>query len=138
MAGQAKAKVVTDEKFYIDKSAGLEQALRDYPCVYLEGAAASGKTTAIQMACRKQENLSVLAVSAGWDKLETYAGRIARFRKTNAGTGVERWIIVEDFPGTLTDAEKEFFSHLISQLGSGEWLILEGREELPDAFLDFL
>lgn len=73
MAGQAKAKVVTDEKFYIDKSAGLEQALRDYPCVYLEGAAASGKTTAIQMACRKQENLSVLAVSAGWDKLETYA-----------------------------------------------------------------
>lgn len=138
MAGQAKAKVVTDEKFYIDKSAGLEQALRDYPCVYLEGAAASGKTTAIQMACRKQENLSVLAVSAGWDKLETYAGRIARFRKTNAGTGVERWIIVEDFPGTLTDAEKEFFSHLISQLGSGERLILEGREELPDAFLDFL
>ena len=27
---------------------------------------------------------------------------------------------------------------MISQLGSGEWLILEGREELPDAFLDFL
>ena len=133
-----QAKTVTEEKFYIDKTAVLEQALREYPCVYLEGAAASGKTTAIQMACRKQKNFSVLAVSAGWEKLETYAGRIARFRETNAGTGAERWIIVEDFPGTPTDAEKEFFVTLISQLGSGERLILEGREELPDAFFDFL
>ena len=139
MAEQTKEMETTDEKFYIDKSAGLEQALKEYPCVYLEGAAASGKTTAVRMLCRRQENLSVLAVSAGEEALETYGERIRRFLKPEAEQeGRKKWIFVENVPGTLTDEEKTFFLTLISQLGSGERLILEGREDLPEAFLDLL
>lgn len=100
MAEQTKELETTDEKFYIDKSAGLEQALKEYPCVYLEGAAASGKTTAVRMLCRRQENLSVLAVCAGEEELETYGERIRRFlnpeTEQKAGTN---GFLSKAFPG---------------------------------------
>ena len=68
MAVQRKEKSLTEEKFYIDKTEELEQALKEYLCVYVEGAASSGKSTSIRMACRKHENLPVLFVSAGREK----------------------------------------------------------------------
>ena len=139
MAEQTKELETTDEKFYIDKSAGLEQALKEYPCVYLEGAAASGKTTAVRMLCRRQENLSVLAVCAGEEELETYGERIRRFLNPETEQkGRNKWIFIEGVPGTLTEEEKTFFLTLIPQLGPRERLILEGRDDLPEAFLDLL
>lgn len=136
---QTEKSSLTEEKFYIDKTDALEQALKEYSCVYLEGAAASGKTTAIRMLGKKQENIPVLTVSARKEALEEYSGKISRFRENNAQTGNQNgWIAVEDFPGTPSDEEKEFFLSLISEIGSEERLILEGREELPEAFLDLL
>lgn len=136
---QTEKSSLTEEKFYIDKTGELKQALKEYSCVYLEGAAASGKTTAVRMLCKKQENIPVLTVSVRKEALEEYSGKISRFRENNAQTGKPNgWIVVEDFPGTPSDEEKEFFFSLISEIGSEERLILEGREELPEAFLDLL
>ena len=38
----------------------------------------------------------------------------------------------------MTEEEKTFFLTLIPQLGPGERLILEGRDDLREAFLDLL
>lgn len=136
---QTEKSILTEEKFYIDKTSELEQALKEYSCVYLEGAAASGKTTAVRMLCKKQENIPVLTVSAGKETLEEYSGKIFSFREKNAQTENQNgWIVVEDFPGTLSGKEEKLFLSLISQISSEERLILEGREELPEVFLDFL
>lgn len=135
MAEQTKEDIFTYERFYIDKSAPLVQALAEYPCVYLEGAAASGKTTAIRMAIQRQDSVSVLNVSAEGEGLEVYSRKIDGFR--NSGRK-HRWIVVEDFPAAPDEEETGWFLRLIGQLGPGERLILEGREELPAAFFDLL
>ena len=134
MAVQRKEKSLTEEKFYIDKTEELEQALKEYLCVYVEGAASSGKSTSIRMACGKHENLPVLFVSAGREKPEKYSERIRRFREEE-GDG-KRWIVVENLPGVLTEGESGFFLSLLEQLNPEERLILESREEIPEALLD--
>lgn len=40
---------VTEEDFLIDKTDILERGLKEFLSVYLEGAAACGKTTAVKM-----------------------------------------------------------------------------------------
>lgn len=135
MTAETKKKVLTEEKFYIDKTAELEQALKEYPCVYLEGAAASGKTTAIRMICQRQKTTPVLFVSADREKPEEYSEKIARFRRTDSSESRRGWIVVEHFPGSLTEKESIFFLSLIERMEPAERLILESREDLPEALL---
>lgn len=139
MTRQRQTENLTDSKFYIDKTGELEKALTEYSCVYLEGAAASGKSTAVRMLCQRQKEISILTVSAQKETLEEYSVRIDAFRKENPQVeSGKSWIIVEDFPGRPTEEETDFFLSLIARLRSGERMIFEAREELPEAFLNLL
>ena len=48
---------LTAEQFYIDKTAILERGMEEFPSIYIEGAAASGKTTAVRLLLRKNPDM---------------------------------------------------------------------------------
>ena len=48
---------LTAEQFYIDKTAILERGMEECPSIYIEGAAASGKTTAVRLFLRKNTDM---------------------------------------------------------------------------------
>ena len=48
---------LTAEQFYIDKTAILERGMEECPSIYIEGAAASGKTTAVRLLLRKNPDM---------------------------------------------------------------------------------
>ena len=49
---------LSSESYYIDKTEPLERGLRSFPSIYVEGAAASGKTTAIRMLLERMEGVT--------------------------------------------------------------------------------
>ena len=46
-----------NKQYYIDKTGALEKGIEAFPSIYIEGAAASGKTTAVRMLLAKHPEM---------------------------------------------------------------------------------
>ena len=57
---------LSQKQYYVDKSGVLERELERFPSVYLEGIAASGKTTAVKMLLARRTEWCLSC--SGWRK----------------------------------------------------------------------
>lgn len=140
------------EKNRIDKTQALETGAANFPCLYLEGAAAGGKSTAIRMLCDRHPEASVVYVSVkrAEKDLPGFPGKIRAVGEQMQQASRPVWLIVENLPGDeqvksrgeavrlLWEEILEALSDLVEMLFQEEMdsrVILAGREKPPLSLL---
>lgn len=123
---------------YIDKTKALEKELKVFPGIYLEGAAASGKTTAVKMLLSKRND--VAAEVFFMDKETTAPGQF-RERLWEARNRMDKenvWIILENVPQELPQEMAEDIVCLFEELPEAGRVIMVGRQQPEERFLALL
>ena len=121
----------------IDKTLAAEEALRQFPVLYLEGAAACGKTTLIRMLCEKHPE--VKSVRFRMDEELRYPEWLCRTLRTLSeelvtGGDAKRCLIFENLPAELPAEAASELMRLIRRLPETCRVIVTGRRR-PDPML---
>ena len=112
----------------INKTESLEKGIEGFPSIYIMGAAATGKSTAVQMLLAQHPEVEFQIVdlaSAG----QEITGILQSAREQMLA--VPYWVIFENVP-----ASSEFDSLIadfIMEMPENGRVILIGRENLPEA-----
>lgn len=130
-----------------DKTAALKKALGEFPAVYLEGSAASGKSTALWLLaeqCPQEEwnwvdvgaFLRTGAGSAG----EELSGLIGSLIRPCSREDRQRpcRMIFENLPADIPEPLAVLLAELARNLPEGWRAIFVSREQPPKAFLDLI
>ena len=98
----------------IDKTDVLEQGLAKYPSIFIEGAAACGKTTAVNMflQAHPEATSDVFHMNKESDK-KAFFQRLAELPAQTAET---HFLVFEHVDGTLPDAELRKLSNFVESL----------------------
>lgn len=123
-----------EEKIYIDKTASLERGIVSFPSVYVEGAAASGKTTAVQMLLEKHPNVdNITFFMEKEENADIFREKLQNLKVQMRERTV--WVIFENIQGI--SAEKEgmiaaFVEEMVNySMKSKVILVSRERPEIP-------
>lgn len=98
----------------IDKTDRLEKCLAEFPSLFIEGAAACGKTTAVNMLLNAHpEMTSDVFYMDKENDIETFCQRLGRITAEAAG---ERFFVFENMNGTLDSAFYEAMADLVERV----------------------
>lgn len=133
------------KQFYIDKTGCLEKGIAAFPSIYIEGAAASGKTTAVRMllAAHPEVNAVIFFMDKEYgsfqyesfqyesfqNKLEELLGRM---RKDTLWAVFEN--LTEGIPREAAEALKDFVLRMPGHCRA----VLVGRESPPVGLLELV
>lgn len=152
---------------YIDKTAVLEEGIKGFPSLFIEGAAASGKTVAVKILCGNHLEVQVKRFgmafictqgSAEQEKFIKEIGEILNerlalaesdFGETDthavlATSGSKEyrplWTVFENIPSNMPEAVQKALLHFLMRLpdGIGDRAFLLSRNEPADALLGLL
>lgn len=138
---------------FIDKTEALERGIKAFPSIYIEGAAACGKTTAVRMLAEKHPEVEVRLLDP--DKLRgnvpkaggttaggnaskvsgRFAGGSARGKRPELGTV---WYVLDPVSPDLDEKQIRRICEWIREMNADSRVILTGREKPPGAFLDLV
>lgn len=128
-------------QYLIDKTAVLEQAITGYSALYVEGAAATGKTTAVQMLLKMhpktvkriffmdQENI-FMNVPGELKLLLT--------QESKAKSNAQRWFIFENMPSEMPEDLVQSLTAFVRGMPELWKAIFISREQPPESFLDLI
>lgn len=124
------------DQYYIDKTEALEKGIAAFPSIYIEGAAASGKTTAVRMLLGKHPEVRTVVF---WmdEELENPSGFVERLQ-TLEEKDAKRWIIFENLNKVIPAKIAEEIVRLVQNMPSGNKVILIGRDRPAEGFLELL
>lgn len=125
---------VTDDG-YIDKTEVLEKGIRISPSIFLEGAAASGKSTAVKMLIGKHPEVSIFSINME----EITDDSMLREQLETAGKQMEKsavWIILENINTVLPESVQREVEVFIRGLPDSGRVILVSREKPFSGLLD--
>lgn len=127
-----------DKKYYIDKTEVLEKEIAGFPSIYIEGAAASGKTTAVRMLLESHSE----EVEPMIFQMDEEVMRPEEFLKKLTGFRRERekayWIVLENVPGKMDSELTRTIIRLVRELNGKSRVIMTGRERPPEGLLELL
>lgn len=128
---------VTNE-YVIDKTEALEKAVRAYPSVYLEGAAASGKTTAVRMLLEKypQVRTQVFWIEEERKDADAFLGKLSGVKERMKQETV--WVILENLSAGVPETVMTAIVNLIYDLPPECRVLLVSRERPWEALLELL
>ena len=127
---------LTAEQFYIDKTAILERGMEEFPSIYIEGAAASGKTTAVRLLLGKNPDIKAYILEM---KEEAEAiKKLDEIVKSREEWNRPGWIIFEDMHSALSEVTIKKIADCIWNLPAGWHAILIGRDRPHEGFLDLI
>lgn len=126
------------QKMIIDKTGSLEKGIVVFPSIYIEGAAASGKTTAVQMLLSKHSDVRaiVLQMDRELPDFEDFRGKLSEIRSQMEKEVV--WVIFENFPDILEAGCLALLTEFVDRLPKKCRVIFVGRERPPEEFLELL
>lgn len=121
--------------YRIDKTEGLDNRLARVPSVYIEGAAASGKTMAVEMLLEKYEGVKAHTFDVGdtreWSVLDD---KLCKLESNDKLT----WLIFENIPADLPkEVEGAILKRAMNMPESWKAIFIS-REQPSAAFLDML
>lgn len=126
------------ENFYrVDKTEYLESRLMSYPSVYVEGAAASGKSTLVDMYAARHEEYEAFLFELSAPLSGVAEGIWQEAQNLTAGDGA-RLYIFEDIPRNLPEEVAYAIRGLILSLGVNDRAILISREKPCTIFLELI
>lgn len=128
--------ILEDNQYYIDRTQLLEQEILGFPAVYIEGAAASGKTTAVRILLKHHPEVEQQIFSMKADEsVRKFADRSAELlEKMQNGSLV--WVVLDDVPGKLPRETEEKIVDFVRNLPGGCRLLMMGREDPPEGLLE--
>ena len=98
---EAKHELLPGNKYYIDKTQVLEKGMEAFPSIYIEGAAASGKTTAVRMLLSKHPEIetAVFWMEEELRDPKTFAVKMEAVQRRMEENPV--WVVFENLPKGL-------------------------------------
>ncbi|MGN1191877.1 MAG: LuxR C-terminal-related transcriptional regulator [Dorea sp.] len=124
------------DQLYIDKTEAIKKGIELFPSIYIEGAAASGKTTAVRLLLEKylEVDARILDMRNEAEAMKS----LDEIAKSWKCMETECWIIFENMHSELTEASVKEIAACIRRLPSGCHAILIGRDRPSEELLDLL
>ena len=131
-------KDLQESQYYIDKTGILEKKLAVYPSVYMEGAAASGKTTAVKIFLVKHPEIRFFVIDADRDRYPAAVWE-SKLKELGSLMREERICVVfENLSGNISSEVMKLIAEFLRYLPDGCHGILVGRERPAEELLDLL
>lgn len=126
------------QKMIIDKTGSLEKGIVAFPSIYIEGAAASGKTTAVQMLISKHSDVKAIVLQMDKEILDfgEFREKLSEIRSQMEKEAI--WVVFENFPGSLEAGCAAVLTEFVHQLPEKCRVIFVSRERPQEEFLKLL
>ncbi|MGN0334373.1 MAG: hypothetical protein ACI4DV_01745, partial [Lachnospiraceae bacterium] len=124
------------EDFLINKVHILTQGILGFPSLFLEGAAACGKSAAIAMLLSEHPEVTGIILCPADMDPECFGLKLEEVQSRMREEPV--WLILEDLPGRLPAKMTQSIRRLIETLPESGRVILVSREKPETAFLELL
>ena len=121
-------------QLHIDKTSNLEKGIAVFPSIYIEGAAASGKTTAVRMLLEQHPDVQY----AVFDMEQEEKMEVSWMDLLEDMTQGPLWVIFENIHKIKQKDSIENICCLIRQLPKECRVILVSRECPPEEMLDLI
>ena len=124
--------------YYIDKTKHLEEGISRFPSIYIEGNAACGKTTVVEMLLRKYPEIEAHTFDLKYEEkdCEVLLGKIEDLRKRIANETL--WIVIENIFGKIDEDIAKLLVELILAIRNDSCVFFVSREKPQKEFLDLL
>lgn len=121
------------EQYYIDKTETLEKEIAGFPSIYIEGAAASGKTTAVRMLLERHPEIEteVFLMDEVMQAPEKFSELLIE-----PDLAKEVWVVLENIPGQMPEETVNSIVRLIRHLPEKCRVIMIGRERPAEGLLE--
>lgn len=123
---------------YIDKTEQLEEGIRRFPSIYIEGNAACGKSVAVTMLLDKHPQVLsvILDFTAELREAEQVIQKLQALKTRMEQE--ELWLIVENTPESIPAEAAELFKEIIRTMQKNSRVIFVSRSKPQLQFLDLL
>ena len=124
------------ELLYIDKTEALEKGIELFPSIYIEGAAATGKTCAMRALRRKHPEVEIQVLD-----LQDEVSAMERFERIReewdsfAGT---KWMMFDGMDASVSKSCAERIADYIRIMPPECKVIIAGRDWPEEVFLDLV
>lgn len=143
MQNKSQYRPLMENQYYIDKTAALEKGIIAFSSIYIEGAAASGKTTAVKMLLKHHPEVEYTVIRMD-DEMNEPAGfpdvleQVKMRGRAVLQTGRPFWVIFENMPGKMPAGIMTSLLEFLRDLPDDCRAILLGREQMDPALLELL
>lgn len=122
---------------YIDKTQKLEKGIGTFPSIFIEGAAASGKTVAVNMLLKKQKDINFILFFMDRERDDgSFIRKLTQIRKRMEQEAI--WVICEDINQPLSEIKVTALVDFVQKLQGKNRCIFVSREKPQRKFLDLL
>lgn len=130
--------ILNNNQDYIDKTDALEKGITVFPSIYIEGAAACGKTTAVKMLLSNHPETAFTVFD-----MKRYPSEESLFCQELAECLEEmsfksQWVIFENLHTDYTETLAQAMVDFMWQLPANCRAIFVSREKPPEVFLELL
>ena len=126
------------ENQYIDKTESLEKGISRFPSVYIEGNAATGKTTAVTMLLEKHPEMSSYILDFKYE-LKNVGELLEKLIKIQNQLDKENLlIVVENIPKNIDAKIAECLAEAVNKILNKSCFIFVSREKPQKEFLELL
>ena len=127
------------QPYFIDKTEYVEKEIAQFPSLYIEGAAACGKSVAVQMLLEQNTNVNgiVFQMADEAKNLQQWLTKIRQIKASWHQDAGEKsiWVILEDISAIRDMEVLETIADFILHMPEHYKVILTGRERPADVFL---
>ena len=121
----------------IDKTYELEKGIKMFPSIFIEGAAASGKTVAVKMFLEKQKDINFALFFMNKERDDgTFIRKLSQIRKRMEQETI--WVICEDMNQPLSEIKATTLVDFVQRLQDKNRCIFVSREKPHRKFLELL
>ena len=124
--------------YYIDKTKHLEEGISRFPSIYIEGNAACGKTTAVEMLLRKYPEIKAYTFDLKYELKNSDAFLEKIWRLKGNIKNETLWVVIENISGKIEERLAVELSALVYEICNDSCVIFISREKPQKEFLDLL
>lgn len=131
-------RILNHNQYYIDKTGALEKGILVFPSIYIEGAAACGKTTAVKMLLENHPETACAVFD-----IKKYQSEESLFCQElmeclEKMSFKSHWVIFENLHANQSETLAEMLADFVRQIPEGSRAVFASREKPPEIFLDLL
>lgn len=133
-------RALSEDKYYVDKTHALEKGILGFPSIFVVGAAASGKTTAVRMLLAKHPEVEnvVFWMEEEERRPADFAERLRKLQCRVAERQTKIWVVFEELSRMLSPELTAEIADFIKHLPKNGRAILVGRDCPGQEFLELL
>lgn len=124
-----------DHLYYIDKTEHLEEGIKGFPSIYIEGNAATGKTVAVRMLLDKYPDVSCCTFNLELElkEPEKFLLKLEENKKQMEET--VHWIVLDNIPAKIDERVSGFLTEMVRTIENQSKVIFVSREKPQSDFL---